>query len=75
VHFTLASMFTGNVTAWQVVFGDGKQASGKGAPPASVAHTYARAGSFRAYVVLSEATADRYTRLQIPARGLPVSVR
>ena len=75
VRFTLASMFTGNVTSWQVVFGDGKQAHGNGAPPASVAHTYARAGTFRAYVVLSEAAADRYTRLQIPAKGLPVTVR
>jgi hypothetical protein len=75
VHFTLASMFTGDVTSWQVVFGDGKQAGGKGAPPSSVAHTYTRGGTFRAYVVLSEATADRYTRLQIPAKGLAVTVR
>jgi hypothetical protein len=75
VHFTLTSRFAGNVTSWQVVFGDGKQANGKGALPASVAHTYARSGTFRAYVVLSEATADRYTRLRIPAEGLPVSIR
>src|SRR6185437_9578623 len=75
VQFTLASMFAGRVSSWQLVFGDGTTASGKGAPPASVAHTYARGGTFRAYVVLSETTADRYARLRGPAKGLSVTVR
>lgn len=74
VHFTLASRFTGNVTSWQLVFGDGETASGKGAPPASVGHTYARGGTFRASVVLSESTGDRYARLRVPAGGLSVTV-
>ena len=74
VHFTLASRFTGNVTSWQLVFGDGETASGKGAPPASVAHTYARGGTFRASVVLSESAADRYARIEVPAGGLSVTV-
>jgi PKD repeat protein len=74
VYFTLASRLIGNVTSWRLVFGDGKTASGKGAPPSSVAHTYARGGTFRASVVLSEASADRYARVRIPPEGLSVTV-
>jgi hypothetical protein len=74
IQFTLASTFAGDVSSWQLLFGDGQTASGKGVPPASVGHTYAHAGTFRAYLVLSETTADRYARLQVPAKGLSVTV-
>jgi PKD repeat protein len=75
VAFSLASMFTGDVNSWQLVFGDGTQASGKGAPPTSVTHTYAHAGTFRAYLLLSQVSASHFSRLQVPADGLQVSVK
>jgi PKD repeat protein len=74
VAFSLASMFTRGVSSWQLVFGDGTQASGEGAPPTSLAHTYAHAGTFRAYLVLSEGSASHVSRVRVPAEGLPVSV-
>jgi PKD repeat protein len=75
VAFSLASMFTGDVNSWQLVFGDGTQASGKGAPPTSVTHTYAHPGTFRAYLLLSQVSASHFSRLQVPADGLQVSVK
>ena len=35
------------VVSWQIIFGDGQQASGQGPPPASVTHTYAKKGTYK----------------------------
>jgi hypothetical protein len=37
-----------------VIFGDGSRTSGTGAPPASVTHTYARAGTYGAFLVVAQ---------------------
>ena len=75
ISFALASQNTGDVSSWQVVFGDGSRTSGRGKPPASVAHSYPHAGTFTAYVILSESSASKFTRYRTPAGGLRVSVR
>jgi hypothetical protein len=73
--FALATRNAGSISSWQVVFGDGRQSGGRGKPPASVSHTYPHAGTFTAYVILSESRADRFTRYRTPAGGLRVAVR
>jgi PKD repeat protein len=74
VGFALATMNPGKVSTWQVVFGDGTRTGGKGRPPASVDHTYARAGSYRAYVIFTDKGTASYIRYSVPAGGLPVPV-
>ena len=37
-----------NISTWSVDFGDGQRTGGAGKPPATVSHTYAKAGTFAA---------------------------
>jgi PKD repeat protein len=46
VTFTLGTTVQ-NITTWAIDFGDGQRSGGAGKPPATVAHTYAKAGDFR----------------------------
>ena len=74
VEFSLATVHPKKISGWQLVFGDGKQQTGTGTPPASVSHTYAHGGTFKAYVVLSEAAADHFSRYSVPPGGVRVSI-
>jgi len=42
------------IVSWQMLFGDGQSASGAGRPPATVTHTYAKKGTFRAYLYVAQ---------------------
>jgi PKD repeat protein len=42
------------IASWQILFGDGQSASGSGRPPASVAHTYTKKGTFRVYLYVAQ---------------------
>ncbi|HLE96807.1 MAG TPA: S8 family serine peptidase, partial [Candidatus Thermoplasmatota archaeon] len=56
VTFTLgASDSDGTIASWSLTFGDATPASsGSGSPPATVAHTYAAAGSFTATLTVTD---------------------
>ena len=47
VTFTLGTSVV-NITTWAVDFGDGQRTGGGGKPPATVTHTYTKAGTYRA---------------------------
>ncbi|MHB8641883.1 MAG: PKD domain-containing protein [Gaiellaceae bacterium] len=47
VTFTLGTTVQ-HITTWVLAFGDGTRSSGGGKPPASVSHTYTKAGSYTA---------------------------
>ena len=74
VTFRLATSIPAELVSWEVVFGDGSRAQGQGAPPASVTHTYAKAGTYAAYLVVAQQ--QRYGGVQYtaPRGGLAVSV-
>ena len=42
------------VVSWQILYGDGQQASGAGKPPATITHTYAKKGTFRATLAVAQ---------------------
>lgn len=55
-----------NITTWTLDFGDGTHTGGGGKPPASVSHTYAKDGSYKAtFAVKPGAYALVYTVAQI----------
>lgn len=74
VAFALATIDPARITSWRVVFGDGTSTAGRGAPRSSVKHTYAHAGTFKAYVVFEETRADSFQRYIVPGKGLTVEV-
>jgi hypothetical protein len=74
VGLALATLNPGGISTWQVRFGDGTKTGGTGRPPASVTHTYAHGGSYRAYVVYTDKGTASYIRYTAPAGGLPVRV-
>jgi phospholipase C len=63
--------------SWSLDFGDGTAvASGTGAPPATIGHTYTRAGSYSATLTVSDAAGSRATATaavavasQVPSRA------
>src|SRR5262245_50385799 len=54
VKFTLTTTIPAQLVSWEVIFGDGSRATAQGAPPASVTHTYAKAETYAAYLVLAQ---------------------
>ena len=60
--------------SWRLDFGDGRSETAKGTPPASVNHTYAHGGTYRAYVIFTDKGTASYIRYSVPAGGLPVPV-
>jgi PKD repeat protein len=74
VRFTLRTSIPAELVSWEVIFGDGTRATGQGAPPASVTHTYAKAGRYAAYLVVAQQ--QRYGGVQYtaPRGGLAISV-
>ena len=55
VTFTIEAKLSVPIVQWQVVFGDGASASGKGEPPDSVEHTYADDGVYQAVLIVYQA--------------------
>ncbi len=58
VTFTTTVNVPPRIVSWQIFFGDGQQASGQGKPPASIAHTYAKKGTYK--VTLNVAQQQQY---------------
>jgi hypothetical protein len=52
VTFKIVAKLSVPIVQWQVIFGDGDQASASGTPPASVAHTYKRDGIYQATLIV-----------------------
>ena len=75
VTFTLGSNIPGQVVSWQLQFGDGQRAGGSGKPPASVSHTYAKAGNYLAFLVVSQQQQYGGVQFIVPRTGLLVSVK
>jgi PKD repeat protein len=74
VTFTLMTSIPAQLVSWEVVFGDGSRATGLGAPPATVSHTYAKAGTYAAFLVVAQQQAYGGVQYTAPRGGLPVSV-
>jgi PKD repeat protein len=74
VKFTLTTSIPAELVSWEVVFGDGSRQTGQGAPPATVTHTYAKAGTYAAFLVVAQQ--QRYGGVQYtaPKGGLAISV-
>jgi len=75
VTFTLGSNIPGTVVSWQLQFGDGQQTGGSGRPPATVSHTYAKAGTFLAFLVVAQQQQYGGVQFVVPRNGLAVTVR
>ena len=75
VTFTLGTNIPGTIVSWVLVFGDGFRQQGSGRPPATVSHTYAKRGTFAAF--LSVAQQQHYGGVQytVPRGGLVISVK
>jgi PKD repeat protein len=73
VRFALSTSVPARLVSWEVIFGDGSRASGTGTPPASVTHTYAKAGTYGAFLVVAQ---QQYGGVQYtyPRGGLAVRV-
>ena len=66
----------GTITSWDMAFGDGTtDASGAGAPPAKIPHTYKAAGTFTATLTLTDSKnrTDSATAQVVVAPALPVA--
>jgi PKD repeat protein len=74
VTFTLTTSIPGQLVSWEVVFGDGYRATGQGPPPATVSHTYAKAGTFLAYLVVAQQQQYGGVQYTAPRGGLAVGV-
>jgi hypothetical protein len=74
VKFTLTTSIPAQLVSWEVIFGDGSRATGQGAPPASVSHSYAKAGKYAAYLVVAQQQQYGGVQYTAPRGGLAVSV-
>ena len=74
VKFALTTSIPGQLVSWEVIFGDGTRTSGQGAPPASVSHTYAKKGTYAAFLVLAQQQQYGGVQYTAPRGGLAVSV-
>jgi PKD repeat protein len=55
VTFAIDAQLSVPIVEWQVVYGDGGTASGKGPPPDTVEHTYADDGVYQAVLIVYQA--------------------
>jgi PKD repeat protein len=74
VTFALTTSVPGQLVSWEVIFGDGYRTTGQGAPPASVTHTYAKAGTYAAYLVVAQQQQYGGVQFTVPRGGLAISV-
>jgi PKD repeat protein len=75
VTFTLGSNIPGQVVSWQLQFGDGQRAGGSGRPPATVSHSYTKAGTYLAFLVVSQQQQYGGVQFIVPRYGLAITVR
>ena len=75
VTFRLGSNIPGQIVSWQLQFGDGFRSGGSGRPPASVAHTYTRAGTYAAFLIVAQQQHYGGVQYIVPRGGLIVSVK
>jgi PKD repeat protein len=73
--FTLGSNIPGQVVSWVLQFGDGQRAGGSGRPPATVSHTYAKPGTYLAFLVVSQQQQYGGVQYIVPRTGLAITVR
>jgi hypothetical protein len=52
VTFSIEARLTVPIQQWLLVFDDGTETGGPGAPPATVTHTYAAAGVYPATLIV-----------------------
>ena len=74
VTFTLATSIPAQLVSWEVIFGDGSRQTGQGAPPATVTHTYAKAGTYAAFLVVAQQQQYGGVQYTAPRGGLAISV-
>lgn len=74
VTFALGTNIPGQVVSWQLQFGDGQRTGGSGRPPATISHTYAKAGTYGAYLVVAQQQQYGGVQYVVPRGGLPISV-
>ena len=74
VTFSLSSTIPGQVVSWTLLFGDGSRQVGAGRPPATVTHTYAKAGLFAAVLQVSQQQRYGGVLYEVPRGGLAISV-
>jgi PKD repeat protein len=74
VKFTIGTNIPGKIVSWQLQYGDGQQAGGSGTPPATASHTYAKAGTYAAYLVVVQQQQYGGVQYIVPRGGLVVSV-
>jgi PKD repeat protein len=67
VTFTTTVNVPPAVVSWQILFGDGQTASGAGKPPATIAHTYAKKGTYK--VTLNVAQQQQYGGVEYTTSG------
>jgi PKD repeat protein len=75
VTFTLGTNIPGKIVSWQLQFGDGQRAGGSGKPPATVSHTYAKAGTYRALLIVAQQQQYGGVQYVVPRGGLVISIR
>jgi len=75
VQFALGTNIPGQIVSWQLQFGDGQRAGGSGKPPATVAHTYAKAGTYAAFLVVAQQQQYGGVQFIVPRGGLIVTVK
>ena len=75
VTFTLGTNIPGTIVSWELVFGDGSRTSGSGKPPATVSHSYAKAGTYGAYLVVAQQQQYGGVQYIVPRGGLAVTVK
>jgi PKD repeat protein len=74
VRFALTTSIPAQLVSWEVIFGDGSRATGQGAPPASVTHTYTTAGTYAAYLVVAQQQQYGGVQYTAPRGGFAISV-
>jgi PKD repeat protein len=75
VTFTLGTNIPGTIVSWELVFGDGSRQSGSGKPPATVSHSYAKAGTYGAYLVVAQQQQYGGVQYIVPKGGLGITVK
>jgi PKD repeat protein len=75
VRFTIGTTIPGVISSWVMKFGDGYQQSGRGKPPTSVTHTYAKKGVFLAVLLVAQQQTYGGVQYDVPRNGLVIQVK
>jgi PKD repeat protein len=74
VTFTTQVNIPGHIVSWVLRFGDGQSAGGQGRPPATINHTYGRAGTYGAYLIVAQQQQYGGVQYIVPRGGLGIYV-